>query len=153
MYGEQGETHSMAYLEPIVAAIHPSFVPTPLQAAMGTGFLPLGEPPREGGNANWLSNWESENVDMDLSMRVQGLQLESPMSSTSNSAAGLGEPKKPRKREEGGVCGQCSQTFSRKSDIRRHKNTAHGTEVHACPQCNIICSRKDALQRHIRDQH
>ncbi|KAH9032669.1 hypothetical protein EDB85DRAFT_1954825 [Lactarius pseudohatsudake] len=124
--------------------MHPSFIPTPPPVAMGIGFLPLGESPAE-------RSWESEEVD--LSMRVRELRLEGPMPSTSNSTVGRGGPKKSRKREESGVCVQCNQTFSRKSDIRRHENTAHGREVHACPLCNIICSRKDALQRHIRDQH
>ncbi len=153
MYGEPGETHNLGYLESSATAMHPSFVPTPLPTAMGIGFLPLGESPSEGGDANWQSSWESEEVDLGLSMGIRELQLESPIPSTSNSAAGLGEPKKPRKKEESGVCAQCNQTFSRRSDVRRHENTAHGREVHACPLCNIICSRKDALQRHIRDQH
>ncbi len=147
MYGEPGETHNLGYLESSATAMHPSFVPTPLPTAMGIGFLPLGESPSEGGDANWQSS------DLGLSMGIRELQLESPIPSTSNSAAGLGEPKKPRKKEESGVCAQCNQTFSRRSDVRRHENTAHGREVHACPLCNIICSRKDALQRHIRDQH
>jgi uncharacterized Zn-finger protein len=153
MYGGQSGTHSPAYQESNASAIHPSFIPTPLQTTMGTGFLPPGEPPSEGSGANWMSSWESHEVDGGLSMRVQQLQLESPTPSTSNHAAGLGVPNKPKKKEESGVCAHCGQQFSRKSDARRHENTAHGREVHACPMCNIICSRKDALQRHIRDQH
>jgi hypothetical protein len=153
-YGIQGETHILGYQESNASASHPSFVvPTPLQTTMGTGFLPLSEPPSEGGIANWGSSWECNEVDLDLSMRVQELQLGSSTPSTSDSAAGFGVQKKPRKKEEGGVCAQCGQTFSRKSDARRHENTAHRREVHACSMCNIICSRRDALRRHIRDQH
>lgn len=88
------------------SAIHPSFIPTPLQTTMGTGFLPPGEPPSEGSGANWMSSWESHEVDGGLSMRVQQLQLESPTPSTSNHAAGLGVPNKPKKKEESGVCAQ-----------------------------------------------
>jgi len=105
MYGEQGETHSLGYLESSAAAIQPSFVPTPLQPAMGTGFVPLGEPPIEGGDENWLSSWESEEVDMDISMQVQELQLGSPMPSTSNSATGGREVH---------ACPQCHIICSRK---------------------------------------
>lgn len=153
MYGGQSGTHNQAYQESNASAIHPSYVPTPLQTTMGTGLLLPGELQRQGGDANWMSSWESHEVDVDLSMQVQQLQLESPTPSTSNYAERLGMPNKSKKKEESGVCGQCGQTFSRKSDARRHENTAHGREVHACPMCNRICSRKDALQRHIRDQH
>ncbi|KAH9170655.1 hypothetical protein EDB89DRAFT_1976918 [Lactarius sanguifluus] len=147
MFSSNVKLHNLGYPGSNATAMHPSFIPTPLPVAMGIGFLPLGEsPPSEGVG-------RSEEVDVDLSMRVRELQLEGPMPSTSNSTAGQGGPKKSRKREESGVCVQCNQTFSRKSDVRRHENTAHGREVHACPLCNIICSRKDALQRHIRDQH
>lgn len=149
----QRETHNLGYQESNVSAIHPSFVPTPLQTAMETGFLPLSEQLREGGDANWVSCWESNDVDVGLSMQFQELQVERPTPSTSNFAAGLGLPKKTKKKEEGGECAQCGETFSRKSDARRHEKTAHRREVHACSMCNIICSRKDALQRHIRDQH
>ena len=152
-YGVQGETHSLGYQESNASASHPNCVaPTPLQT-MGTGFLPLGEPPSGGGSANWESSWESNDVDWDLSMQVQQLELGSSMPSTSDSAAGFGVQKKPRKREDSGVCTQCGQTFSRGSDARRHERTAHGREIHACSMCNIICSRRDALHRHIRDQH
>jgi len=153
-YEVQGETHSLGYQESNASASHPSFVPTPLQTTMGTGFFSLCEQPSEGGSANWGSSIsESDEVDVDLSMRVQKLQLGSSTLSTSDSAAGFGVQKKPRKREEGGVCAQCNQTFSRKSDAKRHENTAHRREVHACPMCNSICGRRDALRRHIRDQH
>lgn len=153
MYGGRDGTHSQAYQESNASAIQPSFVPTSLQTTMGTGLLPPGEPPRQGGDANWMSSWESDEVDVGLSMQVQQLQLESSTPSTSNYAAGLGIPKKSKKKEESGVCGECGQTFSRKSDARRHENTAHKREVHACPMCNTICGRRDALQRHIRDKH
>ncbi|KAH9055493.1 hypothetical protein EDB87DRAFT_1640552 [Lactarius vividus] len=121
---------------------------------MGIGFLPLVESQSEGGDATWQSKLGEEGGRLWISRcESASCGLEGPMPSTSNSTAGWGEPKKSRKKEESGVCAQCNQTFSRKSDVRRHENTAHGREVHACPLCNIICSRKDALQRHIRDQH
>jgi len=142
-YGEPGDAQNLGYLGSSVPATHPSFLPTPI------GELSLGETPSEGGATNWQSN---EEADVGLSTRVHELQLESPTPSTSNLAAGLGK-KKSRKKEEGGVCGQCDKKFSRKSDVKRHEETVHGGEGYICELCNTPCCRKDALQRHMRDQH
>ncbi|KAH9015261.1 hypothetical protein EDB83DRAFT_2321327 [Lactarius deliciosus] len=103
-YGEPGETHNLGYPESSATAMHPSFIPTSLPVAMGIGFLPLGEsPPSKGGDANWQSSWESEEVDVDLSMRVRELRLEGPMPSTSNSTAGTRGAEKVQ--EKGGKRG------------------------------------------------
>ncbi|KAI9454748.1 hypothetical protein BJY52DRAFT_1282919 [Lactarius psammicola] len=132
-YGEPGDAQNLGYLQSCATATHPSFLPTP------TGELSLGETPSEGGVTNWQSN---EVVVVGLSTRVHELQLESPTPSTSNLAAGLG--KKPRKKEESGVCGQCNKKFSRKSDVRRHEIAVHEGEGYMCELCDTPCCRKDA---------
>lgn len=121
-YGEPGDAQNLGYLEPSTAATQPSFLPTSTGLSLG-------------GAANWQPTLESEDVDMDLSTRVNELQLESPTPSTSNLATGPG--KRPRKKkEEGGGCGQCNKVFSRKSDARRHEITVHGGEEYICQLCN-----------------
>ena len=142
------EAHDLGYLESCAAAMRQSFVPTE------TEFREPGETPNEDSATNWQSDWESEEVDVGLSMRVHELRLESRTPSTSKSAAGRRKQKpKPKKKEESGVCGHCNQEFSRKSDARRHEITVHGTGVYVCELCDAPCNRKDALKRHIRLQH
>ena len=103
-----------------------------------------------------------EEAAMDFSpFEVQFLTTASPGGGSSSSSSGGGgssgpqraEKRKPKKKEESGSCDECHRSFSRRSDVRRHKNTAHRNGAHGCPQCPIKCSRKDALLRHIRDQH
>ncbi|KAF8274677.1 hypothetical protein EI94DRAFT_1782232 [Lactarius quietus] len=94
MYGEQGETHNLGYQNSNASAIHPSFVPTPLQTTMGTGFLPLGAAARK------------------------------PHAIHEQLCSGLGVPKKPRKKEEGGECSQCGQTFSQLGFDRAYVSNA-----------------------------
>jgi Zinc finger, C2H2 type len=102
---------------------------------------------------------EGEEAAMDFSpFEVQFLSTVSPSSSSSSGGGGSSGPqraeqRKPKKKEESGSCDECHRSFSRKSDVRRHKKTAHNNGAHECPQCPIKCSRKDALLRHIRDQH
>jgi len=109
-----------------------------------------------GGEASLQAGWAGEEGVVESS----DVQDESPapsvgggISRTSSSGSHHVEQRRRRRKEEGGWCNLCNRWFSRRSDIRRHKNTAHAKEVHACPQCHIICSRRDALQRHMRDQH
>ncbi|KAH9015262.1 hypothetical protein EDB83DRAFT_240122 [Lactarius deliciosus] len=137
-YGEPGDAQNL-YLEPSPAATQPSFLPTSIGLSLS-------------GAANWQSNLESEDVDMDLSTRVNELQIESPTPSTSNLATGPGKRSR-KKKEEGGECSQCNKAFSRKSDARRHEITVHNGEEYICLLCNTPCCRKDALRRHMRDQH
>ncbi|KAI0246957.1 hypothetical protein BJV78DRAFT_86055 [Lactifluus subvellereus] len=125
-------------------------LPTPIQA---DARLSLVAASGGTGETEPQATW-NEGV-VDLSRRVSEIQLESlaPAASGSDSGMQQAEQRRARKKEESGVCDLCNRWFSRRSDVRRHKNTAHAKKVHACPQCHIVCSRKDALQRHIRDQH
>ncbi|KAH9170654.1 hypothetical protein EDB89DRAFT_1260595 [Lactarius sanguifluus] len=134
-YGEPSDAQSLGYLD---AATQPSFLPTSIGSSLN-------------GAANWQPILESEDVDMDLSTRVNELQIESPTPSTSNLATGPG--KRSRKKEESGECSQCNKVFSRKSDARRHEMAVHDGEGYICQLCNTLCCRRDALQRHMRDQH
>lgn len=88
---------------------------------------------------------------------VQFLSTASSSGGGSSSSSGSGpqraEQRKPKKKEESGSCDKCHRSFSRRSDVRRHKKTAHKGEEFKCPQCLLKCSRKDAVLRHIRDQH
>ena len=116
-------------------------------------FLEPGETPNEGSATNWQPGWESEEVDVSLSMHE--LQLESPTPSTSKSSARRRKQKKPepRKKEESGICGQCDEKFSRKSNAMRHEIAVHGKMLHFCGLCDVSCNRPDALKKHMRVQH
>jgi uncharacterized Zn-finger protein len=109
--------------------------------------------------ADLQTTLEGEGATMDFSpgpFEVQFLSAASPSSicgGDSSSGSQRGEKRKPKKKEESGSCDECHRSFSRRSDARRHKITAHKKEEYGCPQCPIKCSRKDALLRHIRDQH
>lgn len=127
-------------------------LPTPIQADVQLSLVAASGGGGTGETEPHQATWGSEGI-VDLSRRVSEIQLESTTPTGSDSGMQQGEPRRTRKREESGVCDLCNRWFSRKSDVRRHKNTAHTKKVHACPQCPIVCSRKDALQRHIRDQH
>ena len=147
----------------------PDLVPTPLPAsdqhdlAFGLG-LDLGG---SVGEADLQATSEGKEAVMDFSpepFEVQFLSTASSSggggSSSSSSGGGSGPQRverrrKPKKKEESGSCDECHLSFSRRSDVRRHKSTstAHSNMPHKCPQCHIKCSRKDALLRHIRDQH
>lgn len=107
------------------------------------------------GEADLQASSEGEEAVMDFSPGPSEVQFLSTASSSSCSGSGSqrAERRKPKKKEESGSCDKCHRSFSRRSDARRHKNTAHYNEEHQCPQCFIKCSRKDALLRHIRDQH
>lgn len=110
-------------------------------------------------------NWGSElGGDDEANLRttlggeaVDSLTVPSEVQLESSQSGGSGarqvERRRSRRKEESGVCDLCNRSFSRMSDVRRHKKTAHAKEVHACSQCHIICSRRDALQRHMRDYH
>lgn len=131
-----------------------SLVPTPLpvanQLALSLGHgLELGG----SGEVDPQATWEGEEDAMEFSTEPFEAQQLNTASSSNGSGSQWAEPRKPRKKEESGSCDVCSRSFSRRSDVRRHKNTAHGKEAHACPQCDVVCSRKDALRRHMRDQH
>jgi hypothetical protein len=149
------------------ASLVPTQLPAPnrLELSQGRGFDFGGS-----GEADFQPTWVGEEAAMDFSMglfEVQHINTASPSSgsvsqqvqhisaapSSSGSVSQQVGQRKPRKKEESGSCDVCNRSFSRRSDARRHMNTAHGTEVHACPQCNIVCSRSDALRRHMRDQH
>jgi hypothetical protein len=147
---------------PSALTMGPIPAPTPLPASNDTP-LPsawwesdLGG---SGGEASLQAGWAGEE-GADFLAESSDVQDESPapsggggVSSTSSPGSHRVVQRRRRRKEEGGWCNLCNRWFSRRSDIRRHKNTAHAKEVHACPQCHIICSRRDALQRHMRDQH
>src|SRR5260221_1221763 len=130
-------------------AIRPNLFPTPLTAT-NDAILPLewwgSEFQR--GEANLQATWAGEE-GVDILAGPSDAQAESPLptSSSGSSESPQVAPRRERKREESGSCDLCNRWFSRRSDIRRHKNTAHAKEVHACPQCHIICSRRDTLRR------
>ena len=137
-------------------------VPTPLPASdqldlsFGLGFEVGGSV----GESDLQSTSEGEEAAMDFSPEPFEVQILSTASSSGSNGGGASSPgsqragqRKPKKKEESGSCDECHRSFSRRSDVRRHKNTAHKGEAYRCPQCPIKCSRKDALQRHVRDQH
>jgi hypothetical protein len=132
-------------------ATGPSVIPTPLPNDVA---LSLGGGPELQGNVDvdLQASWESDGA-IDLSTGLAEVQLENPEPSSGGSGSQQGEQRRGRRKEESGTCDLCGRWFSRKSDVKRHKNTAHAKEVHACPRCNIVCCRKDALNRHIKDQH
>lgn len=105
------------------------------------------------GEADLQVTSEGEEAAMDFSPGPFEVQFLSTASSSSGSGSQRAEQRKPKKKEESGSCDECHRSFSRRSDVRRHKNAAHKKEAYGCPQCPIKCSRKDALLRHIRDQH
>ncbi|TGZ82466.1 hypothetical protein EX30DRAFT_347786 [Ascodesmis nigricans] len=45
-------------------------------------------------------------------------------------------------------CDQCSQSFSRNHDLKRHKKIHLAVKPHPCDNCDKSFSRKDALKRH-----
>ena len=140
--------------------------PTPLPASNDVVLLPAwweSDLGGSGGEASLQAGWAGEE-NKDFLAESSDVQDESPapsggggdgdgIVSTNTSGSHRVEQRRRRRKEEGGWCDLCNRRFSRRSDVRRHKNTAHTKEVHACPQCHIICSRRDALQRHMRDQH
>jgi len=138
-----------------VLAIGSSLGPTPLPAT-NDAELPLswwGSELGACGEADLQACWVGED-EANFLAGPSDAQAESPAPPSSNgSGSQKAEHRRQRKKEEGGWCELCNRWFSRRSDVRRHKNTAHAKEVHACPRCQIICSRRDALHRHIRDQH
>jgi len=140
---------------PSALEIASNLAPTPLPAT-NDATIPLEWWGHEfrGGEASLQTTWVGEEGVGSLA-GLYDSQAESPppTGSTGSSDPLQAVPRRQRKKEEGGSCDLCNRWFSRRSDIRRHKNTAHAKEVHACPQCHMICSRRDALQRHIRDQH
>ena len=132
----------------------PSLVPTQLPDANQLDLSMMQGLELGGGTeADPQGTWEGEDDAMDFSTEPFEVQSLNTASSSSGSGSQWAEQRKPRKKEESGSCNLCSRSFSRRSDVRRHINTAHRNETHACPQCNVVCSRKDALRRHIRDQH
>ena len=140
---------------PSALGIASNLAPTPLPAT-NDATLPLEwwGPGFHGGEASVQTTWVGEEGVDSLGVPFDA-QAESPPPTGSS---GSPDPlqvvqRRQRKKEEGGSCDLCNRWFSRRSDVRRHKNTAHAKEVHACPQCHMICSRRDALQRHIRDRH
>lgn len=152
------EVHGRSGLGSAALAPGPSLVPTPLPASdqldlsFGLG-LELGG---SVGEADLQATSESEEATVNFSpgpFEVQFLSTASSSSGCSGSGSQQTEQRKPKKKEESGSCDECHRSFSRRSDVRRHKITAHKKEAHGCPLCPIKCSRKDALLRHIRDQH
>jgi len=154
------EVHGRSDLGSAALVPGPGLVPTPLPASnqldlsFGLG-LELGG---SVGEAYLPATSEGEEAAMDFSPAPFEVQFLSTASSSSGSGSQRAEQRKPKKKEESGSCDKCHRSFSRKSDVRRHKNTAHNKdkdkkEGHGCPQCPVKCSRKDALLRHIRDQH
>ncbi len=137
------------------SSLIPTQLPAPNQLDLSLGLgLELGG---SGGEADRQATWVGEEAAMNFSTgpyEVQFLTTASSSSSSSGSGSQQVEQRKPKKKEESGSCDKCHRSFSRISDVRRHKNTAHKKiREHKCPLCHIICSRKDALLRHIRDQH
>ncbi|KAI0287302.1 hypothetical protein BC826DRAFT_972302 [Russula brevipes] len=108
-----------------------SVIPTPLptsdDAALSSGW---GPGLQRNDDANLQANWESDGL-------VE-VQLENPEPSSGGPGSQQGEQRRGRRKEESGMCDLCHHWFSRKSDVKRHKNTAHAKEVHACPQCRIL---------------
>ncbi|KAJ1541838.1 hypothetical protein HK405_010382, partial [Cladochytrium tenue] len=50
-------------------------------------------------------------------------------------------------------CPECSMTFSRKHDLRRHTRSLHsGDRPHLCSHCNQSFARSDALKRHLSSE-
>ena len=47
-------------------------------------------------------------------------------------------------------CFECGQVFTQKSNLYRHKKSAHSTITHACDRCKLDFNRKDSYLRHIR---
>ncbi|KAH9973418.1 hypothetical protein BJV74DRAFT_990304 [Russula compacta] len=81
-----------------------------------------------GGNdeANLQTTFGGEEA-VDFSTGPSEVQLESSQSGGSGSRQV--ERRKSRRKEESGVCDLCNRSFSRLSDVKRHKKTAHEKEV------------------------
>lgn len=154
------EMHSRSGLGSAALVPSSGLAPAPLPTS-GQLDLSFGLGLELGGNvgeAEIQAISEGEEATMDFSpFEVQFLSTTSPGSSSSGGGGSSGpqraEKRKPKKKEESGSCDECHRSFSRRSDVRRHKNTAHRNGAYRCPMCPIKCSRKDALLRHIRDQH
>ncbi len=150
----QGDLESHALVP--CSSLVPTQLPAPNQLDLSLGLgLELGG---SGGEADLQANWVAEETAMDLDFSTRPFDVQS-LSTASSSGGGSGSQraeKKPKKKEESGSCDECHRSFSRRSDVRRHKNTHirdEDKELHPCPKCHKLCSRKDALLRHIRDQH
>ncbi|TFL03014.1 hypothetical protein BDV98DRAFT_412485 [Pterulicium gracile] len=48
-------------------------------------------------------------------------------------------------------CSQCTYSFTRQHDLKRHISTIHSQDAHQekCPRCKKTFSRSDALKRHV----
>ncbi|ESW97343.1 hypothetical protein KL918_000952 [Ogataea parapolymorpha] len=55
----------------------------------------------------------------------------------------------PEPQPKSHVCGTCSMTFKRSSDLKRHEKIHLEVPPNICPQCQKGFARKDALKRHI----
>lgn len=47
-------------------------------------------------------------------------------------------------------CNICLKTFTRQSDLNRHKDTVHGSNFISCDKCDKTFNRKDIFLRHQR---
>lgn len=45
-------------------------------------------------------------------------------------------------------CDVCNKTFSRQSNLNRHKLSVHGSSCFSCAKCDKTFNRKDAFLRH-----
>ena len=50
-------------------------------------------------------------------------------------------------------CHQCYRTYTLKSNLRRHINSAHMDKNYKCDRCNKIFKRKEYLNRHMTKNH
>ncbi|KAI0295907.1 hypothetical protein B0F90DRAFT_1748303 [Multifurca ochricompacta] len=150
--------NSDAHSEPLIAhndadlSLVPTSLPTSIQTELLFSGTTLDGDDEMDGQATWGGGFFSAS-SLSSTFEVPPLETPEPAANTSDFAKLQMEQKRSKRREESGVCDLCNRWFSRKSDVKRHKNTAHAKEVHPCSLCNVVCSRSDALYRHIRDQH
>lgn len=96
----------------------------------------------------WLSQQDTKFISNQKAQSKQVLDIQTPLTLSTKSTAPI---RKSAPRGSPHTCLTCSRSFTRRSDLKRHRqiHDQSRSKVFSCTHCDVAYYRKNELNRHL----